>query len=170
MLISTLVPGGGQVWTQGIASALTIWISFLIFGGAALAITAAHAENVATLREQGWLMTDAERREAEDNVSSQATMMFWAWVLVGVIWLANIFDARREAMKHNRRLAAPIGTDPSSAPPFALSASAAPPTFIPDQRVEDSGARLMRLSALRNAGALTEDEFQAKKKELLDRL
>ena len=57
---------------------------------------------------------------------------------------------------------APVGTPPQ-APPPATAATPAPPAGDPLSLIE-------RLAELRAKGVLTEDEFAAKKAELLGRL
>jgi|GEM_PF-2015079 len=77
-------------------------------------------------------------------------------------------------------MAAPVPT-PSMAPPAAETAPAQPrmqdmpaaaetPSPAQEQPAEDVFVKLKKIKELRDQGIITEEEFQAKKKELLDRI
>jgi Short C-terminal domain/Bacterial PH domain len=57
-------------------------------------------------------------------------------------------------------------TESATFPPTALSGNSSQPTTDPDKTME----MLERLGKLRDAGVVTPEEFEAKKKDLLDRL
>ena len=67
--------------------------------------------------------------------------------------------ARRTSRRTSRRMSA------AQAPPEAAPAPAAPAPAAPAQ--QDDMAEIQQLAAMKDQGILTEEEFQAKKKQIL---
>jgi len=133
-LISAVFPGGGQFYVGAVQSGVVSFLAFLFFLVVSIYNTAHAAPGVAI----GPIL----------------------WIITVTIWAANIFDAHKEAGKHNaKRAAAPAFTSAAS-PPFAVNSGAG----------EDAAVRISKLADLHKAGAITDAEFAAKKRELLERL
>jgi Short C-terminal domain len=67
--------------------------------------------------------------------------------------------ARRTSRRTSRRMSAAQAPPPAAAPP------AAPAQAAPAQ--QDDMAEIQQLAAMKDQGILTEEEFQAKKKQIL---
>ena len=67
--------------------------------------------------------------------------------------------ARRTSRRTSRRMAA-SQPEPQAAPPQAVPSPAAPAQ-------QDDMAQIQQLAAMKDQGLLTEEEFQAKKKQIL---
>ena len=67
--------------------------------------------------------------------------------------------ARRTSRRTSRRMSA------AQAPPASAPAPAAPAQAAPAQ--QDDMAEIQQLAAMKDQGILTEEEFQAKKKQIL---
>jgi hypothetical protein len=65
---------------------------------------------------------------------------------------------------------AAAGVPTSPAAPATPGTAPSPRTILPDADPQQITATLARLAALRDGGAITADEFEAKKAELLARL
>jgi hypothetical protein len=68
--------------------------------------------------------------------------------------------ARRTSRRTSRRMAAAQAPTPAAAPPAAAPAPAAPAQ-------QDDMAQIQQLAAMKDQGILTEEEFAAKKKQIL---
>lgn len=68
--------------------------------------------------------------------------------------------ARRTSRRTSRRMSAAQAPPPASAPAQAAPAQAAPAQ-------QDDMAEIQQLAAMKDQGILTEEEFQAKKKQIL---
>jgi Short C-terminal domain len=68
--------------------------------------------------------------------------------------------ARRTSRRTSRRMAAAQVPTPAAAPPAAAPAPAAPAQ-------QDDMAQIQQLAAMKDQGILTEEEFAAKKKQIL---
>jgi Short C-terminal domain len=68
--------------------------------------------------------------------------------------------ARRTSRRTSRRMAAAQAPPPAAAPPAAAPAPVAPAQ-------QDDMAQIQQLSAMKDQGLLTEEEFAAKKRQIL---
>jgi hypothetical protein len=68
--------------------------------------------------------------------------------------------ARRTSRRTSRRMADAQAPPPAAAPPAAAPAPAAPAQ-------QDDMAEIQQLATMKDQGILTEEEFQAKKKQIL---
>lgn len=163
MLISTVLPGGGQVWVQAFGSAFSVWVGLLIVGAGVVA--GVNMQDGAKSAAQRATNQD-ELDQAQADYDMGGNVKFWSWVLVLIVWGANIYDAKKETNKYNARRA----TTPSGAALPVADPLQGKSAMADSSGHNDASSRLMRLAELRKAGALTEEEFQAKKKELLGRI
>lgn len=162
MLISTVLPGGGQVWVQAFGSAFSVWIALLIVGAGVVAGSNMENDAEAAARRA---TSPADLDQAQSAYDMGGNVRFWSWVLVIIVWGANIYDAKKEAAKHNAKRA--VASAGSASLAESTQIQAAPPD---SQDHDEASSRLLRLAELRKAGALTEDEFQAKKNDLIGRI
>jgi len=75
-----------------------------------------------------------------------------------------MMPARRVARRTSRRTSRRMSTA-QAPPPAAAPAPAAPAQAAPAQ--QDDMAEIQQLAAMKDQGILTEEEFQAKKKQIL---
>lgn len=130
MLISSLLPGGGQLWAQAFGSAVLAWAGVLIIGGFAIGTTSAYS--AAQDRAASFFASNEEKAEAAAVADSFLPWMLGSWVLLAIVWGANVYDARATALKFNLKLqagdgpkegspAAPAGNSAAGSPAFCTS-------------------------------------------------
>jgi Short C-terminal domain len=126
-----------------------------------------------TIRTDGNVSAYVSPRLAFGHSSSQGTLL---WIFAGVFGIAllDLIVSQVWLSRQRPAVGAPTYDTPFNNPTIATFADSSPPVFTPraadPYSVTDDGARieqLKTLAALRDSGALTQDEFESEKRRLL---
>jgi len=99
------------------------------------------------------------------ETGSKSGIPIYVWILVGGAAVAGLVVI---AMIINKRKTAPVGA--TATEPKPVKVSTPPPTTMPPANRPDYTDTLRKLNELRKEGVITEEEFAARKKELLDKM
>lgn len=105
MMVSAVLPGGGQLYSDSFGSALLVWVGIAVVGW--LAFSAHEAQDkYAEDSRVGYFASEEQieaARVAGENADRTAIIEFVLWTLLFAIWASNVWDAKKTAVKWNAK-------------------------------------------------------------------